>query len=124
MTAPIETTGAAAEAQPEAVLKGVEGKQIEGRSLGQIAWLRFRRDKVAVAGAIVVILLIVVAALSRPIQSLLGLDPNSPNQSLIDPNTTLPKGDMGGMSGDHPWAWTRSSAAICSPGSWRAPGCR
>ncbi|BDM72117.1 peptide ABC transporter permease [Streptomyces nigrescens] len=101
MTAPIETTGAAAEAQPEAVLEGVSSKRIEGRSLGQIAWLRFRRDKVAVAGAIVVILLIAVAALSRPLQALLGLDPNAPNESLIDPNTTLPKGDFGGMSGDH-----------------------
>ncbi|WP_369358844.1 ABC transporter permease [Streptomyces sp. cg2] len=101
MTAPIETTGAAAEAQPEAVLQGMESKRIEGRSLGRIAWLRFRRDKVAMAGAIVVILLILVAALSRPLQHLFGLDPNQPHQDLIDPNTTLPKGDFGGMSADH-----------------------
>ena len=50
MTAPIETTSGQAEAQPEAVLSGVGRKQIEGRSLGQIAWTRFKRDKVAVAG--------------------------------------------------------------------------
>ncbi len=118
VTAPIETTGAAAEAQPEAVLQGVESKKIEGRSLGQIAWLRFKRDKVAVAGAIVVILLILVAALSRPIQSWLGLDPNSPNRDLIDPNTTLPKGDFGGMSWTIRSAWTPSSAATCSRGCW------
>ncbi|HET6353830.1 MAG TPA: ABC transporter permease, partial [Streptomyces sp.] len=47
MTAPIEVTGSAAEAQPESVLSGM-GEGIEGRSLGQIAWMRFKRDKVAV----------------------------------------------------------------------------
>lgn len=122
MTAPIETTGAAAEAQPEAVLQGVEGKKIEGRSLGQIAWLRFKRDKVAVAGAIVVILLILVAALSRPIQGWLGLDPNSPNRDLIDPNTTLPSGDFGGMSWEHPFGvdpkFGRDLFARVLEGSW------
>lgn len=66
MTAPIETTGAQAEAQPEAVLVGVDKGQIEGRSLGQIAWSRFKRDKVAVAGGVIVILLILIAVLSAP----------------------------------------------------------
>ena len=36
-------------------------KQIEGRSLGQIAWGRLRRDKVALAGAVFIIFLILVA---------------------------------------------------------------
>ncbi|MFD7918737.1 ABC transporter permease [Streptomyces sp. NPDC059740] len=101
MTAPIETSAASAEAQPEAVLQGVKASRIQGRSLGQIAWLRFRRDRVALAGAVVVVLLILLAVLSRPIQSWLGLDPDTPHQDLIDPSTTLPKGPMGGMSGEH-----------------------
>ncbi|WP_327353284.1 ABC transporter permease [Streptomyces sp. NBC_01304] len=102
MTAPIETTGSQAEVPPEAVLEGAKSKQIEGRSLGQIAWSRFKRDKVAVAGGIVVILLILAAVFSRVIQSMLGLDPDAFNQDLLDPNTSLPKGDWGGMSADHP----------------------
>ncbi|MDG4861468.1 ABC transporter permease [Streptomyces sp. T-3] len=102
MTAPIETTGSQAEVPPEAVLEGAKSKQIEGRSLGQIAWSRFKRDKVAVAGGIVVILLILIAVFSRLIQSMLGLDPDAFNQDLLDPNTSLPKGDWGGMSADHP----------------------
>ncbi|MEU3185603.1 ABC transporter permease [Streptomyces sp. NPDC006923] len=122
MTAPIETTGPAANAQPEAVLKGVESKQIEGRSLGRIAWTRFKRDKVAVAGGVIVVLLILIAALSRPIQSLLGLDPNAFNQDLIDPNTTLPKGGFGGMSWDHPLGvepkFGRDIFARIIEGSW------
>ena len=45
MTAPLDATGSATEAQPEAVLGGVEAKAIEGRSLGQIAWMRLKRSK-------------------------------------------------------------------------------
>ncbi|MCX3062700.1 ABC transporter permease [Streptomyces beihaiensis] len=102
MTAPIETTGSAAEAQPEAVLSGTQGERIEGRSLGRIAWNRFKKDKVAVVGGVVVILLVLLAALARPIEHLFGLDPNQFHQDLIDPNTSLPKGGMGGMSASHP----------------------
>lgn len=122
MTAPIETTGSQAEAQPEAVLEGVEAKKIEGRSLGQIAWTRFKRDKVAVAGGLIVVLLILIAALSRPLQSMLGLDPNTFNQDLIDANTSLPKGDFGGMSLDHPLGvdpkFGRDILARILEGSW------
>ena len=49
MTAPLEVSGTATEAQPEAGLAGIEATAVEGRSLGQIAWLRLRRDKVALA---------------------------------------------------------------------------
>ncbi|MFJ8001470.1 ABC transporter permease [Streptomyces sp. NPDC096310] len=102
MTAPIETTGSAAQAQPEAVLEGAGGKQIEGRSLGRIAWTRFKRDKVAMAGGVIVILLVLVAVLSKPLQSFFGLDPNAFNQDLVDPTLLAPKGSFGGMSWDHP----------------------
>jgi peptide/nickel transport system permease protein len=102
VTAPIETTGSAAEAQPEAVLTGAKQSQIEGRSLGQIAWARFKRDKLAVAGGVVVILLILLAVLAKPIQSMFGLDPNAFHQDLIDPALLAPKGGWGGMSWAHP----------------------
>ncbi|MGA5099155.1 ABC transporter permease [Streptomyces lavendulocolor] len=122
MTAPIETTGSQAEAAPEAVLEGANSKQIEGRSLGQIAWTRFKRDKLAVTGGVVVILLILVAVLSRPLQSLLSLDPNAFQQDLVDPNTSLPKGGFGGMSWDHPLGvdpkFGRDILARILEGSW------
>ncbi|MEV5278969.1 ABC transporter permease [Streptomyces sp. NPDC051994] len=102
MTAPIETTGSAAQAQPEAVLTGAKQSQIEGRSLGQIAWARFKRDKLAVAGGVVVILLILLAVLAKPIQWAFGLDPNAFHQDLIDPALLAPKGAWGGMSWAHP----------------------
>lgn len=54
MTAPIEVSAGAAEAAPDAVLAGIGGRAIRGRSLGQIAWLRLRRDRGATAGGVVV----------------------------------------------------------------------
>ncbi|GHJ46523.1 peptide ABC transporter permease [Catellatospora sp. TT07R-123] len=36
-------------------------KEIEGRSLGRIAWTRLKRDRVAMAGGIVIILLVLMA---------------------------------------------------------------
>jgi peptide/nickel transport system permease protein len=95
MTAPIEVT---AEATPEAVLSGVSGKAIEGRSLGQIAWMRLRRDKVAMAGGIIVLVLIVVA-IAGPF---LVQDPNTYHANLINPTFSRPNGPFGGVSLAHP----------------------
>ncbi|MFI6478173.1 ABC transporter permease [Nonomuraea sp. NPDC050663] len=106
MTAPLDVSGTAAEAQPEAVLQGVGAKAIQGRSLGQIAWTRLKRDKVAIAGAVIVVLLVLVAALAeRPFGGLIALfgdDPNVPNQDAIDPLTSAPLAPWGGMSFEHP----------------------
>ena len=60
MSAPLEVTGSAAEAHPEALAQGV-GTRNPGRSLGQIAWRRLRRDRVALGGAAVIVVLILVA---------------------------------------------------------------
>ncbi|MEV6492677.1 ABC transporter permease [Actinoplanes sp. NPDC051633] len=75
-------------------------KAIEGRSLGRIAWNRLKRDKVAMTGAVVVILLILVAIFAPLIVKLLGDPPNDFHQDLIDPNTLAPKGGTG-ISADH-----------------------
>jgi peptide/nickel transport system permease protein len=122
MTAPIETTSGQAEAQPEAILSGVGLSQIEGRSLGQIAWMRFKRDKVAVAGGIVVILLVLLAILAKPIESVFGLDPTAFHQDLVDPVRVAPKGAFGGMSWAHPLGidpqYGRDLLARIIEGSW------
>lgn len=122
VTAPIETTGSAAEAQPEAVLTGAKQSQIEGRSLGQIAWTRFKRDKPAIVGGIVVVLLVLLAVLAKPIQAVFGMDPNEFHQDLIDAALLAPKGDWGGMSWDHPLGvdpqYGRDLLARIIEGSW------
>ncbi|WP_035797856.1 ABC transporter permease [Kitasatospora mediocidica] len=101
MTTPIETTAAAAD-EPGAQAPGVPAPRIEGRSLGRIAWTRFKRDKAAVAGGIVVILLILLAVLAKPIESWFGLSPDALHQDLLDADLGgLPTGSFGGMSGSH-----------------------
>jgi peptide/nickel transport system permease protein len=102
MTTPTDTT-APAPGEPGATDSAVPQSRIEGRSLGQIAWTRFKRDKVAVAGGVVVILLVLLAVLAKPLESMLGLDPNKPNPDLLDPNLAgIPMGSFGGASADHP----------------------
>src|SRR5215469_15251499 len=96
MTAPLEMTP---EAAPEAVLEGVSGSAIEGRSLGQIAWMRLKRDKVAMGGGIFILFLIVVAIIgSHLVQS-----PTEFHSNLISPTYSRPYGPLGGISLAHPF---------------------
>jgi len=76
----------------------VEGKVIEGRSLGQIAWMRLRRDKVAMGGGVVVILLILVAVIGPHVVG----NPDVFHSNLIDPTLQKPLGFFGGISWAHP----------------------
>lgn len=99
MTAPIEITPVEIEVSQDALLAGLSGKAIEGRSLGRIAWMRLRRDKVAMAGGVVVILLCLLAVFGP---SLVG-SPTAFHAYLLNPNTTVPKGPWGGASLAHPF---------------------
>jgi ABC-type dipeptide/oligopeptide/nickel transport system permease subunit len=98
MTAPIELTPSAAEATPEAIVEGLGAKAIEGRSLGQIAWMRLRRDKVAMAGGVVLILLCLVAAIGP----FFVANPLLYHSNLVDPTLSRPIGPWGGISLAHP----------------------
>ncbi len=101
MSVPLEAGSEATTAAPEAVLSGM-GK-VEGRSLGQIAWMRLRRDKVALAGLAVLVFLTLVAIFAPLIVQVLGDDPNAFHQDLIDTagGTLTPIGPFGGISRDH-----------------------
>jgi len=102
MSAPLDAPSGAA-AGPEAVLAGQTGKAIEGRSLGQIAWLRLKRDKVAMAGGIVIVVLVVVAIVAVLMDRVFGvINPDQFNEDLVDGSTMKPIGFFGGMSWDHP----------------------
>jgi peptide/nickel transport system permease protein/oligopeptide transport system permease protein len=95
MTAPLE---APADAAPETVLAGVGAKAIEGRSLGQIAWMRLRRDKVAMAGGVVIIALILIAIFGP----FFVQDPTVFHPNLINSTLSTPNGAFGGISAAHP----------------------
>jgi peptide/nickel transport system permease protein/oligopeptide transport system permease protein len=96
MTAPLEAPVGAA---PEPVLSGAGAKAIEGRSLGQIAWMRLRRDKVAIAGGVVIIVLILVAIFGP----FLVQNPTIYHDDLINPTFSRPNGPFGGISLAHPF---------------------
>jgi peptide/nickel transport system permease protein/oligopeptide transport system permease protein len=96
MAAPLEMTpGSAA---PEAMLEGVSGEAIEGRSPGRIAWMRLKRDKFAMAGGTVVVLLVLVAIVGPYFVQ----DPNAYHANLINPTFSRPNGPFGGVSLAHP----------------------
>ena len=101
MTLPPEVGAKAEAAIPEAVLAGVG--RTEGRSLGQIAWMRLKRDKVALVGGGFLIFLILVAVFAPLIVKYLGDPPNEFHQDLIDTagGTLTPIGGFGGMSWHH-----------------------
>ena len=101
MTAPAGTDPSSMHAEPEAVAQVTGTRAIEGRSLGQIAWMRLKRDKVAIAGAMIVLFLILIAILAGLLTKLNGHPPDVFYSDQIDPNTGgLPKGRFGGVSGD------------------------
>ncbi|MGW4384546.1 ABC transporter permease [Kitasatospora sp. NPDC004531] len=100
MTTPTETSGPPAGAQPDGASISEPAKKIEGRSPGRIAWDRLKRDKVALAGGAVVILLVLAAIFAPVLTSLFGHPPNEPHADQINPDLGLPKGAFGGMSSD------------------------
>lgn len=97
MAAPLEMSPVGTEVATDAIVTGLAGRRIEGRSLGQIAWLRLRRDRVAMAGGVFVLLLILVAILGP----FLVQNPNIYNPKLINSTLQGPNGAFGGISGAH-----------------------
>jgi peptide/nickel transport system permease protein len=97
----LEDPGAAVAVDTDAMLAGE--KNIEGRSLSQIAWGKLRRDKVALTGGVFILLLIVVALLAPLIVKITGGPPNEYHQDLLDMGLGgIPIGGFGGASWAHP----------------------
>src|SRR6516164_3928431 len=98
MAVPIDVATGPGGPEPEPPLP-VPGKAIEGRSLGQIAWMRLKRDKVAMGGGIFILFLIVVAIIGpHLVQS-----PTEFHSNLISPTYSRPYGPLGGISLAHPF---------------------
>ncbi|MEU6734888.1 ABC transporter permease [Streptomyces physcomitrii] len=101
MTAPLHDT--TAEMEPTAPVDpavAADAKKVEGRSLKQIAWRRLKQDRVALAGGLTIVFLVLVAIFAPVIVSLLGHPPTEFHQDQLEELTNLPKGDLGGVSGD------------------------
>src|ERR1700754_4587020 len=82
-------------AEDTAIDQIVSGKApVAARSPLQLFWRRFRKDKVALAAGIFIILLIITAILAAPIRKLAGAPaPNTTDTSALDQlNFGLPTG--------------------------------
>ncbi|MCG7207453.1 ABC transporter permease [Streptomyces arenae] len=101
MTVPLHDSGTATlevQAGPAA-----DSVKITGRSPGRIAWNRLKKDKVALGGGIVVILLILVGAFAPVLCALVGQNPDTFHTNLLDASLGIgtPEGAFGGMSSTH-----------------------
>ncbi len=77
---------------------------IEGRSLFQIAFAQLRKDKIALTGGVVALLIVLIAIFAGPITKIYGQTPThqyGDNQNLIDPSTLMPTGSFGGIRPAH-----------------------
>ncbi|MGZ4617774.1 MAG: ABC transporter permease [Frankiaceae bacterium] len=73
-------------------------RPVVGRSPRQIAWRRLRRDKVAMAGGVVVVLLLAMSLLGPyTVVKWFGHPPNEFHENLIDDTTQLPVKPYGGI---------------------------
>ena len=98
MAVPVDVPQGPGEPVPDPGVPVSGEKAIEGRSPGRIAWTRLKHDKVAVAGGIVVLLLILVAVIGPHLVQ----NPDTYHSSLINPTFSRPYGPLGGISLDHP----------------------
>jgi peptide/nickel transport system permease protein len=79
---------------------GTPAKEIVGRSPGQLAWLRLRRDRTAIWSGGVLIFFVVLAFAAPLVELLYGKGPNDTFRGTLD-NYSLPLGYLGGVSGEH-----------------------
>src|SRR5215469_993388 len=98
MAVPIDVASGPGGPTPEEALSASD-KAIEGRSLSQIAWRRLRKDKVAMTGGVIIVILIVIAIVGP----YLVANPNTYHSDLIDPTYSRPTGPFGGISLSHPF---------------------
>jgi ABC-type dipeptide/oligopeptide/nickel transport system permease subunit len=91
-TAPLDDAPAVAAAEP----------QIAGRSLGQIAWGRLRRDKVALVGAGMIIFFVLVAIFAPLLCAIFDVDPETNYTDQLD-DLGFPDGPWANASWDHPF---------------------
>jgi len=74
---------------------------LTGRSPGQIAWMRFKRNKIGVGAGIVSIAILLASIFAPLVTRILGIDPDTLNLEMLD-SSGIPTAPRGGMSLDHP----------------------
>jgi peptide/nickel transport system permease protein len=76
------------------------GQELVGRSPGQLAWARLRRDRTAMISGTVLAVLFIVAVAAPLIERLYGVGPQQQFQDALD-SYGMPLGYSGGITGAH-----------------------
>jgi ABC-type dipeptide/oligopeptide/nickel transport system permease subunit len=79
--------------------------QIVSRSPRQIAWMRFKRNKVGMVAAVVSITVIALSIFAPLVTKILGVDPDTLNLDVLD-SAGVPTLPNGGISLEHPLGLT------------------
>jgi len=79
--------------------------QITGRSPRQIAWRRFRRNKVGMVAALLSVIILMLSLFAPVVCKVLGINPDELNLDVID-NSGIPTLPNGGISLQHPLGLT------------------
>jgi peptide/nickel transport system permease protein len=82
------------------VVNAVETVSIEGKSPRQLAWQRFRGDRLAIFAAGVIAAYVFIAAFAPAICAVLGISPYRLDGAALN-DFGLPKGSFGGVSSEH-----------------------
>lgn len=78
-----------------------DGAEIKGRSPRQIAWERFRRNKVGVLAAVFSIVIILLSIFAPLVCRLLNIDPNTLHLDQLNASA-IPRAAWGGIGWKHP----------------------
>ncbi|MSY52676.1 MAG: ABC transporter permease subunit [Actinobacteria bacterium] len=77
-------------------------EELKGRSPRELAWRRFRRNKVGIIAGVFTLGTLLSSLFAPFICKVLGLDPNELHLDQINVSTGLPKAYLGGISWEHP----------------------
>ncbi|HEY3503528.1 MAG TPA: ABC transporter permease [Actinocatenispora sp.] len=86
--------------EPGEEVAAPSGTAIIGRSPGQLAWIRLKRDRVALVSGIVLLIMFVLAIAAPLISKLYGSNATDQHSDLLD-TSGYPLGYLGGISGSH-----------------------
>jgi ABC-type dipeptide/oligopeptide/nickel transport system permease subunit len=79
-----------------------DSSAVAGRSLRSIVWGRLRRDKTALVSMIGILIIVLAGIFAPLITRLMGVDPYSFNSDLLSDAGSLPLGNWGGITWQHP----------------------
>jgi ABC-type dipeptide/oligopeptide/nickel transport system permease subunit len=86
---------------PVAHQSTAEVREIKGRSPREIAWSRFKRNKIGVGAAILSLVLLNLSIFAPVVCSILGINPDTLNLEVLN-SSGIPEGEAAKFSREHP----------------------